>query len=339
MTYTDAIKKGLKLAASNWQLVFIQIAVMIISLIGFFIFIGIPLLIALLIFGMDLTELMRLKDLFLTVTGPSQVISKYIGLIIVLAASFVFYLLVVTCMWLYALAGTVGILGRAIKDESVKFSLSVFFSEGKRLFSPLLWYSGIIGLVFIAIAFFYGIIIGVMIAVTSMIRQQGAVLGVFLGIFFLLILLSTGIFILICTLAATTYGIAEIVFRNIRPVQALKETAKYLYKKPSALWLYFFAFGGYIAASFIIILIGAPFNLIPIIGPIISLPYQFASSIAQTYLWLVLIGAAFIYYFNSREEIDKIDVVPVAEFIAQVSDTSQIQASGQESSPPLKEEK
>ncbi|MCE5194056.1 MAG: hypothetical protein LLF28_01150 [Nitrospiraceae bacterium] len=339
MTYTDAIKKGFNLITNNWQLVFVQIVMMIIIFIGLLVFIGIPLLIALLVFGIDLTELMRLKDFFLTMTSPSKIISKYIGLIIVLAASFVFYLLAITCIWLYALAGTAGILGRAIKDESAKFSLSVFFSEGKRLFFPLLWYSGIIGLVFTAITLFYGIVIGLMIAVINMMKQQGAALSIFLGIFLSLILLTTGIFVLVCTLAATTYGIAEMVFRNTRPLKALKETAKYLYNKPSALWLYFIGFGGYIAASFIIILIGAPFNLIPIIGTIISLPYQLASSIAQTYLWLVLIGAAFIYYFNSTKEMSKIDIVPLAEFIPQVSDTSQFQAPGQELSPPQKEEK
>ena len=60
MTYSDAIKNSFGLVHKNWQLVMVQVAMMIVSCIGFIVFIGIPLAIAFVMFGLDLTELSRL---------------------------------------------------------------------------------------------------------------------------------------------------------------------------------------------------------------------------------------------------------------------------------------
>ena len=55
MPYSDAIKNGFRLVNKNWQLVLIQLGMMVISCIGFFVFIGVPLAVAFVMFGLDLT--------------------------------------------------------------------------------------------------------------------------------------------------------------------------------------------------------------------------------------------------------------------------------------------
>ena len=54
MTYNEAIKGGVRVVNRNWQLVLIQLSVVFISSIGFFIIVGIPLAIAFIIFGVEL---------------------------------------------------------------------------------------------------------------------------------------------------------------------------------------------------------------------------------------------------------------------------------------------
>ena len=95
MKYIEAIKDGFRLINKNWQLVLIQVGMVFMSSIGFFIIVGIPLAIAFIIFGIDLTALTETRDIFRMLRGPSDIISKYLGLILIVVASFILYILVV----------------------------------------------------------------------------------------------------------------------------------------------------------------------------------------------------------------------------------------------------
>lgn len=345
MTYKDAIKSGFRLVNKNWQLVLIQLGMMILSCIGFFIFVGIPLAVAFVMFGLDLTELTRLKDLLATMREPSEIVSRYLGLIIVLLVSFIVYLLVVTSIGLYVFGGSAGMIGKTVRDNTLRFNLNTFFSEGRRLFMPLLGFTAIIGAIFIGVAFILGILGGTIAAIISVAKEHGATFVLFLGIFFSLLLLCIALILITSTIAITLYGVAAIVFKSTGPLKSTKETVRYLYHHPSALWLYCIAFGGYILVSFVLILLGMPFNLIPIIGTIVTIPYQLFSYAVQSYLWLVILGTTFIYYFSTEVKPyetpeSKVETgielqQPTYESSTQMPDTSPSQAD--EPMPPLHE--
>ncbi len=342
MTYAESIKAGFRIVHRNWQLVLVQLGMVIISCIGFFVLVGIPLAVAFVMFGLDLTELTRLKDLLGAVRGPSEIISRYFGLLLVVVVSFITYLIAVTAFGLYVFGGSAGVIGRAVRDELLKFNMSTLFSEGRRLFFPLLGFTAIIGLIFIVVAFVVGIFGGCIAAIVSAAREHEATLALFLGIFFSLILLCIGLILIMGTLAFTVYGMASIVFKGIGPVKSIKETARYLYRRPAAFWLYCLLFMGYILASFLLILLGTPFTLIPIIGSILALPYQLFSYAVQSYLWLVIVGTTFIYYFSTEVkpyEPFEVKVATIVESSTQVLDTSEPQAPEQEAPPSEKEEK
>jgi len=337
MTYSDAIKNGFRLVHKNWQLVLIQVGMMILSCIGFFVFIGIPLAVAFVMFGLDLTEITRLKDLLGTIKEPSEIISRYLGLFLVLLGSFIIYLLVVASIGLYVFGGSAGLIGRLIRDNTLRFNMNTFFSEGKRLFFPLVGFTAVIGVIFIGVAFVLGIFGGGIAAIISIAKEHEATLALFLGIFLSMLLLCIGLILIVCTIALTLYGVAAIVFKGTGSLKAIKETMKYLYHHPSALWLYCIAFGGYILASFLLILLGTPFNLIPIVGTIIAIPYQLFSYTVQSYLGLVIIATTFIYYFSTEVNPSEISekMETTAEGSTQMPDTSLTQAS--EPMPPLPE--
>ena len=341
MAYSNAIKNGFKLVNKNWQLVLIQFGMMLVNCIGFFVFVGIPLAAAFVIFGLDFTELTELKNLLGTMTDPSEIITKYLGLIIVLVVSFLAYLLVAASIGLYVFGGSAGIIGRAVRDSADRFNMNTFFSEGKRLFWPLVGFTAIIGIIFLGVAFVIGVFAGGIGIIISIAKGYETTLAVVLGIFLSLLLFCIGLALIISSIALTLYGTATVVLKGTGPWQTTKDTIKYLYRNPAALWLYCLAFGGYFLATFLLILLGTPFSLIPIIGAIIAIPYQIVSYALQSYLGLVIVAVIFIYYYSTEVKLSETPdggTEPVSGNSIPLSDTSQNQASEPESPLPEKEQ-
>ncbi|GAB4408037.1 MAG: hypothetical protein OHK0032_03440 [Thermodesulfovibrionales bacterium] len=334
MTFTEAIKKGFGTVNKNWQLVLIQIGAVFASFIGFFILIGLPLAIAFIIFGLDLTELSRLEDVFRTLREPSELIARYFGLVILLLASFLLYIMVALALWIFVFGGSIGVMSRSIKEGLEGFSIKVFFSEGRRLFFPLIWFTTMVGLIFIALAFVLGLFGGSIAAIISSAKEQGATLALFLGIFFSIILFIIGITLILTTLSVTIYGAAIMAIRGFGPVNSMKEALSYLYKHADAFYLYCMVFVGYIVISFFAVFLGYPLRFIPLLGTLMSFAYQLAVYVVQSYLGLVMIATIVCYYYFSTAE------GPFVESTS-ASSTPEIgislpQAPGHEDTPPEK---
>jgi len=300
MSYTQTIKDGFRLISSRWQLIGVQAAMMLLNCIGFFIMVGIPLGVAFIIFGLDLTGLSEMKDIFELMKNPAELLSKYMGLVLIVLASFILYIALVTTAGLFVFGGSIGIIGQAVTDPSSKFTSRAFFSEARRLFFPLMWYSFLIGLVFLVIAFALGLFGGGIAAVVSAAKSQDSTLALFLGIFFSLVLALIGLTLILSALAVTVYGIATLYFRREGAVASFRSAFRFLWIHQQAFWLYVILLAGYVLLSFFVMLIVYPFNLIPIVGTIISFPVQILSYIAQSYLGLVILAVIFRYYYDSE---------------------------------------
>jgi hypothetical protein len=345
MTYSEAVKSGFRLINSRWQLVAVQAGTMLFNCIAFFILVGIPLGIAFIIFGLDLTGLAQLKDILGLVKSPAELLSKYFGLVLIVLISFLLYIILITTIGLYVFSGSIGTIGRSLIETPSKFSLRSFSTEAKKLFFPLMWYSLVVGLVFLCIAFVLGILGGGVAVAVSSAKSYDSTLALFLGIFFSLVLVLIGLSIILVALAATVYGTAALFFKGEGPLRSFNGALKFLWSRPNAFWLYVILFAGYVTTSFIVMLIVYPFNLIPIIGPIISFPFQILSYVVQGYLGLVIISVVFTYYFNG--EIKKTEGPAATEHVPGVTadssiereDTSVPEAPGQKTAPPETEEK
>jgi len=300
MTYTDAVKSGLGLVNRNWQLVVVQAGMMLVNCIGFFVIVGIPLFIAFVVFGLDLTGLASTRDIIGLLRQPSELISKYMGLVLIVVVSFLLYLLIVTSIGLFVFAGAIGSVGHAVIDTSRKFSLKLFFAEAKKVFFPLMWFSLFMGLVFIAITFCLGLLGGGVAAIVQSAKSQDSTLALFLGIFFSLVLALFGVIVVLGAIAVTVYGLAVLFFKNEGAVRSCKDAAIFLWQRQAAFWLYVMLFFAYVIASFILMLFTYPFNLIPIIGTIISFPLQLASYVVQSYIGLAIIATVFNYYYEAE---------------------------------------
>jgi hypothetical protein len=300
LTYIEAIRDGFGVIHKNWELVLIQILMVIVSIIGFFIIVGIPLAIAFIIFGVDLTGLTDVKDIFGIFKEPSDIISRYLGLILIVIASIWLYIIMVAMLGIYIFGGSIGIIGKSLMDRYLKFSIHTFFVEAKRLFIRLFGFTCVIGIILIVAAFILGIFGGGITALVSFTHSQDSTLALFLGTFFSLILIIIAFILILGILSVTLYGVASLFFKGTGPLKSLLEAIHYLAGHPTAFWLYTILLGGYVLASFLMIFLSYSFALIPVIGTIIYFPYQIISYILQTYIGLAVIATIFTYYYSTE---------------------------------------
>jgi hypothetical protein len=313
MTYSEAIKDGFRLVHRNWQLVLVQFGMVTVSSIGFFVIVGIPLAIAFIIFGVDLTGLTDVKDIFRTFRGPSDFISRYLGLILIVIASLLLYIIMVAMLGIYVFGGSIGVIVRSLRDSLLKFNMHIFFIEAKRLFLRLLGFTCVIAIILIAVAFILGVLGGGVATLVSFAQSQDSTLALFLGTFFSLILIIISIIIILGILSVTLYGIASLSLKDTGSLKSLWEAINYLIKHPAAFWLYTILFAGYILASFLLILLSYSFILIPVIGTILSFPYQMISYAFQAYLGLAIIATVLTYYYSTEIPIEPIIESPISQ--------------------------
>lgn len=332
MVFIQALKEGLDVVNRNWQLVFIHLIFMIISFISFFFVVGIPVAIAFIVFGLDLTELLRLKDVIGAFRDSSETLGRYFGIAVLVILSFLVYALFAAMLWVYTIAGTVGLLARSTLDCQKRFGLAIFFSEGKRRFFPVLFFSGIIAVIFVCVALVLGALGGSASVVIETAKAHEATLALFLGLFFSLVLISAGIALILVTLSVTIYGIACLGLTGASPVKAVKEALRYLCEKPSAVGFYGLLLVGYMVVGALVLLIGSPLTLIPLIGSILSLPLQVVSYFIQGYASLIMLSSAFCLYFRTGY------VAPAPASI-EGSDTLRPQAEEPSQAPEEQEER
>lgn len=325
MTFIEAVKDGFRLVHRNWQLVLVQFGMVIVSSIGFFVIVGIPLAIAFIIFGVDLTGFTDVKDIFRTIKEPSDVISRYLGLILIVIASLLLYIIMVAMLGIYVFGGSIGVIGKSLMERYLKFSMYTFFIEAKRLFLRLLGFTCIIGIIVIAVAFILGVIGGGVATLVSFAQSQDSTLALFLGTFFSLILIIISIIIILGILSVTLYGIAALSLKDTGALKSFWEAIHYLIRHPAAFWLYTILFAGYILASFFLILLSYSFILIPVIGTILSFPYQLISYAFQTYLGLAVIAAILSYYYSTEISSEPIIESPISQPSAEEEATIQDQ--------------
>lgn len=337
MKYAESIKSGVATINKNWQLVLIQVGAMFASFLGFFVFVGIPLMIAFVIFGLDLTELSRFGDIFKTFREPSEILSRYFALVVLVLASLLLYIMIVLALGIFLFGGSMGVIGRFLKGDNEGFHMKVFVTEGRRLFFPLIGFTSLIGLIFVLVAFILGLFGGSIAAIVSLAKEQEAALALFLGIFFSMILFAVGLALILITLSVTVYGAAIMTLRGLGPMKSLKEAVRYIYGHVEALYLYCLIFVGYIIVSAMIVLLGYPMKYIPMIGSFMAVLYQFGIYILQSYLGLVMISAVFCYYYLSTTTVKPgEESMPVSETSTPATDISESQVHGQEEPPPEK---
>lgn len=300
MTFSEAIKNGFSLINRQWQLVLIQVVMWVINCVGLVTMVGIPLGIAVILLGLDLTAFSETRNVLGLLQNPGALFSKYLGLFLIVMTSILFYLIIATTIWLYVFGGTAGMISRSLLEPAITFSMQGFFGEARKMFFPLSWFFLLIGLVFIIIIIAMGLFGGGIAALVMFARGQDSTLALFLGIFSSLVALVIGLGVVFGIFAISTYGIAVLFFKKPGAMASFRESIRFLWNHQYAFWLYVVLVVGYFIASIMLMLVVYPFQLIPFMGAVLAIPLQILSSIAQSYLGLVLVAVIFVYYHDSE---------------------------------------
>ncbi|HWR89555.1 MAG TPA: hypothetical protein VN260_04815, partial [Dissulfurispiraceae bacterium] len=240
--------------------------------------------------------ILKFDNFFSALRSSAELLQRYFAMAIVLILSLLIYISFIALLWVFVVGGTVGSLTDLILGRTDRSTLRSFFEQGRRYFIPLFLFSLLIGVIVIMIAFILGVLGGGVSAVIEYAQSQEATLALFLGIFFSLILLSAGGMMILVTLSVTVYGMAEITFNRTGPIGALRETLSYICRFPAATGFYSLLIVGYMIANILVIFLVSPLALIPIVGSILSLPFQVFISLVQGYLGLVVLASVFYYF-------------------------------------------
>lgn len=293
----EYIKEGFRLTHKNWQLVLIQITVMFIIFIGFIVFVGVPLAIAFVYFGVNLISV---KDFINIFKNPMEFFSRYSGLAIFIIAALTVYVCLVSILSIFAFGGTLGVLRNSSVDKEYKFSLSSFLKEGKGLFLSMLGFAVIILLAFITTSFILGILTGVGFSIVGEYGKGGTFFVLFISYLSAMLLITSGIIVSLCVLALFAYAITILAVEKTGPLTAFRKSFSFMRDKPTAILFYVVLLGGYMLTNFSLVLLNYPFTLIPIIGFFINIPYQIFSYVLLNYLVIVVSSSLIGFYIKMR---------------------------------------
>jgi hypothetical protein len=79
-------------------------------------------------------------------------------------------------------------------------------------------------------------------------------------------------------------------------VDCIKKTFDFLKQKPEAFLFYFILFAGSIIANSIFFVLKMPFNMVPVLGPVMNIVLTLFSALFQSYLALVIWSSLIMYY-------------------------------------------
>ncbi len=292
----ESIKEGFRVINRNLPLVIIQIVMMIISFLAFIIFIGVPVAIGVIYLGIDPV---RFKEVLSSMKDPSGFLNQYAGLVVFVVVVFLLYITAITGLAIFVFGGNLAIIKDSIKEPLEKFSYKKFMMAGKKYFSPLCWLSLILSLFFILFVFLLGALVGAgIVFLTPYKEEMGTFLIVLAVISGMMTLLLAFIgFFLILTLSI--YAVISLVAEDLRAWNAIKRSAAFIKNKLfEATGFYLLLISGYIGAILLMMIVTFPFNMIPFVGPIISIPFQFVTYIIQVYLGLVMMASLMVFYIR-----------------------------------------
>lgn len=299
MIYTEIIREGIHTVNKNWQLIFVQLIAMMVSCISFFIIVGLPIAFAFIMFGLDLTEILKIQDIISAITESFGLLHKYFSIAVMIIVSLFSYVIFLILLWIFTISGTIGVLGNAVCDKGYRFSTGRFFEEAKKYLRPVFGFSIIISTIFIFAAFLLGMLGGGASALIDRVKGLEITLALFLSVFFALVLISVGLFLIFSIMSVVVYGFAHLFFHKSRPFDALKGSIRYIYSTPSSISFYAILLILYVIIGFIVLFIGSSFALIPIIGLFLSMPYQILSYLIQAYIGLIMLSSVFHYYHKT----------------------------------------
>lgn len=296
----ECIKEGVRLTNKNWQVVLLQIAILIVNFIGFFLFIGVPIVLAIVSLGIDIAHIKDiLPDFF---ENPADFFSKYLGLALLIIIAVTVYLIIASILILYAFTGMLGVLCRAALNKEYRFSFHLFHDEAKRFFFPLMWLFSVAILIVIGVFVILGILAGILISFSESSTPISVFITYFLGLL--------GITFGFISIIISAYAAIALVLEKGGIMNAFNSALDFIKHRPSAFLFYIILVVGILFVNIIVIALGISFSAVPIIGILATVLLQVLINAAQSYLVVVMWASLVAFYLKGTQQHDQSALVP-----------------------------
>jgi len=283
--------------------------------------------IAFIIFGVDLTDMLRQPDLFGIFEVARAMFSKAPFIVIFVFLSFVLYLTFLAAMFVFFCSGTIGLLAKSIQNGQ-RFSLRLFWEEAKRLSLPVFVYSVFVGMGLTMPTMIMGILTEIVNQIVLFFETTLPLLSAFVSVFLGLILIATGLFIFLVVIGLALYGFAYLSFNRPRPFRAVKQTFNYMYRHPMSAMMLSIVLAIFLAILFLITMI----SVLSANVPLLALPFNFIFQVALWYALIFMVATLFLYYFQTGYQ-------PSLPALRTDQDTSRTQDVQPDEVQPVKEPK
>lgn len=303
MNFFTCINDGLKTVHKNYQLLFIHFLFLFVSFFGLFFILSIPLGILFVIFGIDLTDI--LKGSFIEILLSSiNIMKKFLIFAIIFIISLLIYAILIVSLWVYIFSGTIGVMCQYLQEGKV-FNLKNFHKYGKKFFWKTGFFALFSVLIFICLTFIFGFISEISSKIVNFLNHYSHTLSVFFNVFIYLSMLLTGIMVFILWITSTLFGFFGIFIKNLTVRETIKESRKLIISYPQSLGRAALLFVIYILTGGLILSFASLLAIIPHIGTILLAAYQFITQFAHVYISMVVFAAFLSYYIKLDASVSK----------------------------------
>ncbi len=295
--YIESIKEGFIITNRNWQLVLLKAAVIVLNILGFLFFLGIPIIIAIVYMGTDLANLKQVLPEIMSV-NPMEVLSKYLGLILLMITSLLLYATFASVLILYAFGGMLGVLNTAITNIQYEFTLSSFFNEAKKLFFPLLWLFSVAFLIITGVVIIFMLTIVLSVFILQGLRSTGSTFSVFITSFFSLLIIFLSTVMGLASVVYTVYAAVALIVEKKGVGESFTLAWNFIKNRPSAFFFYIFLVFSMFSVNIVLTLLGEILFLFPPSGFVLAIPYYLAVYGVQLYLGVVMWSSLLVFYIK-----------------------------------------
>lgn len=291
----ECLKEGVSLANKNFQLVFLRIAVTTICFLSLLVFLGFSIIAAAVYLGYDISHAEDLLPHL--IKNPLEFVPRYIGLVFLMASSIIFYLIFVSMIMLYSLAGALGVLKNSAVNIRYKFSLPSFFREANSNFYRLLRLVNVALLVCIALLFVLIAAGGIIAAAVHGFSGRTPLKVFFSSLVLMSLIIFSAIIFLACIMFMVYSAVVSVIEGN-GVMDSIKKTFNFLKMKPQAFLFYLLLFFMFIALNVLFIIIEIPFGTLAA-APLLTIMLLLVNAVFQNYLALILWSSLIVYYIKA----------------------------------------
>lgn len=325
MNLFASINEGLKTVHRNYQILFLHFSFLFLSFFGLFFVLSIPLGILFVVFGIDLTDI--LKGSFIEILFSSiKLFKKFLIFALILSLTLLIYIFLVIGTWVYLFSGTLGVMFDFLSRGEI-FRFSNFHSHGKKHFWKVFIFTPVSIILLVLTSLILGLLSDLSAYFVKFIKPLGHSISVFFSVFLYLSIMIIGLSLFISWITLSLFGYFSMVTKDMRVMQAFREAKGIIFSKPNTLVRALLLFVIYLLTGGFILSLSSLFALIPSLGAFLVAIYHIVTQFAHVYITMVLIASFFSYYLKLTE---------VSQEATPRSDTSK-EVSEQDQPPPQEE--